>query len=87
MLLVKILFASVASISMATALAQPSGVYYIMKNVNTGQAMCTYGLNSPDWKAQSGPYEDQNCTVLKAPPTTGSNNLPANPLDLYKKGK
>lgn len=66
------------------ASAQPSGGFYLLKNKESGQVVCSQLTISPDWARQSGPFKDQDCKIVQKP-RPAQTDLPANPLDLAPK--
>lgn len=67
-----------------TALAQPSGGFYLLKNKESGKVLCSQNPISPDWVRVAGPFKDQDCKLEQKPDPVRT-DLPANPLDLAPK--
>jgi hypothetical protein len=77
-------FAVCALLLGGTALAQPSGGFYIFKNRESGKTVCSQNPISPDWVQVAGPFKDQDCKIDQKPEPVRT-DLPANPLDLAPK--
>lgn len=79
------IFASIFGLLIgSTALAQPSGGFYLLKDKDSGQVLCSQNPISPDWVRQAGPFQDSACKIEQKPEPVRT-DLPKNPLDLAPK--
>ncbi|KAF7962763.1 hypothetical protein AWV80_17840 [Cupriavidus sp. UYMU48A] len=68
-----------------TVAAQPSGGFFLFKNMQSGQVVCAQMRISPEWVQQAaGPFKDPDCKIPEEPKSE-SKDLPAVPPGLSPK--